>query len=87
MADKFGKQYSSYEGPVTDGFAITPGAAVFTQPTRALYVGSGGNVCVQMISPANTVLTFVGVTPGTTLPIRVVSVFANSTAGSLLGLF
>lgn len=88
MTDIWRKQFHSFEGPATDGFAIIPAnSTVFAQPTRAIYVGSAGNLCVQMAASTNTVLTFVGIAAGTTIPIRVSIVFSNTTANSLVGLF
>lgn len=88
MADIFRKNFHSLEGPMTDGFTITPAnGTVFSQPTRSIYVGVTGNVCVQMAASTNTVLTFVAVAAGTTLPIRATIVFSNTTANSLVGLF
>jgi hypothetical protein len=63
---------------------------VFPQVTRALYVGVGGNVHVQMANKAQTNinLVFAGVTSGSLLPIRIQKVHsANTTAGGLIGLF
>lgn len=88
MADKFGRNYSDYQGPGTDGFDITPSdVTVFSQPTRAIYVGGSGNITVQMSATTNTVLSFNNLNAGTMLPIRVSKVFANSTATGLVGVF
>jgi len=88
MSDKFVKWFSSYEGPATDAFAITPSdSTVFTQPSRSLYIGGAGNITVQMAAASNTIVTFAALNAGTMIPIRVTKVFANSTATLVVGLF
>jgi hypothetical protein len=57
----------------------------FAEPTRALYVGSGGNVTVVMLSGA--VLTLANVMSGALLPVRVTRVNAtDTTAAQIVGL-
>jgi hypothetical protein len=48
--------------------------------TQAIYVGGAGNVCVLMESGEQA--TFANVAAGTLLPIRVVSIIANSTTAT-----
>lgn len=88
MADKFSHFYSSFEGPAVDGFTITPSdSTVFSQPSRAIYVGTAGNISAQL-NGANTILLFTNVPAGTILPIRVNMVLAtNTTANGMIGLF
>jgi hypothetical protein len=85
MVDKFRKAFSTIDGPSSDGFAITPGANLFAQSTRAIYVGGGGNI--TLLTVGNTVLTFTSVGTGTIIPIRATAVYANSTATSMVGMF
>lgn len=90
MSDKFYKQFTNIDSIAYDAFSITPSdSTVFTQPTRAIYIGSSGNLHVEMLSydGSNTEITFVSAVAGSILPIRVQKVFADSTAGSLVGLF
>jgi hypothetical protein len=64
MADAFYTSVKTLDSPVDDGFAVTASdSTVFSQPTRALYVGTTGNVAVQMHNKllTNTNLTFVAV--------------------------
>lgn len=52
---------------------------------RALYVGTTGDVVVQLVSDAGTV-TFKAVPAGAVLPIRPQRVLAATTAADILGL-
>lgn len=90
MSDRFNKSYTNIDSIAYDAFTITANDSVtFSQPTRAVYVGSSGNVHVEMVSydGSNTELTFVGAVAGSVLPIRIQKVFANTTANNLIGLF
>jgi len=66
-----------------DGFAITPGTTVFTNPIQAIYTGTGGNI--TLTTPRGTSLTFTGTLAGTILPVRATQVTA-ATATNLVGL-
>lgn len=68
--------------PGYDFAAVTPNDAANlpTVPTRALYVGTGGNIVVDSVS--STSITFRNVPPGTMLPIAVYRVRATSTTAS-----
>lgn len=73
--------------PAVEFQAVTPSDATdLTRFTRALYIGVGGNVvCVDFL---NNVVTFVGVTAGSVLPIRVARVNATgTTATSIVALY
>ena len=89
MADRFSKNTVMLESPITDGFNITPSnVTVFSQPTRAIYVGVGGNLeIVTQGKVNNTTLLFVGVPSGALIPIRAQQVTANTTCGYILGLY
>ena len=77
-ADSFSRFQSSVISPITNAAAVTPhDTNELSYVTRALYVGTGGNVKVQM-QDSGTV-TFVSVPTGTTLPIRCKKVFATNT--------
>lgn len=86
MLDKFEGRASSTSGPAMSGFAITPhDTNELEEMTRAVYVGAGGSIALQMHSGAN--VTLVGVASGTFLPVRVRKVLATgTTAGSIVGL-
>lgn len=86
MPDKFVTQDMGPAGPITNAFAITPGAALFDQPTRALWVGGAGNVALETVGGDS--VTFSGVAAGTLLPVRARKVVVSgTTATSILGLY
>jgi hypothetical protein len=90
MTDRYRKEYAVLDSVCFDGFAITPNNSnTYSQPTRGIYVGTSGNLTVQMIGydSSNTILSFNNVVAGTILPIRVQIVYANTTANNLVGLF
>lgn len=90
MPDRYGKEYGVLDSVCFDGFAITPNdSTVFSQPTRAIYVGSGGNLTVQMVGydNSNTILTFTNLFSGTILPIRAQRVYTTTTATNLVGMY
>lgn len=71
--------------PATHVTAITPNDSTTFSATRALYIGSGGNLRVLTVD--NDTITFTAVPIGI-LPIRVTKVFSTSTtASSILGLY
>ncbi len=95
MADRFSKDFTQLDSPAQDGFVMGVGntANVFSQPTRAVYVGVAGNLEVVMIgsSPggnnSNTVLLIQGVPAGTMLPLRISAIGANTAANGIIGFF
>lgn len=55
-------------------------------PTRAIYIGSGGSLRVEMVSGG--VVTFTNVPAGTLLPIQVTRVYTTgTTATGLINLY
>ncbi len=81
--------------PGLNAIAVTPSdtVGIFDTigggPTRALYVGSGGDVSVEMVGPlAEKTVVFVTVLTGTILPIGITRVnSALTTASSLVALW
>jgi hypothetical protein len=73
--------------PATDCFAITPDdAAELTRATKALYVGTGGDVVVRPLA-GTTDIRFRNVPSGGLLDIRVAAVRSTgTTAGDIVGL-
>lgn len=63
-----------------DAATVTPSDSTVLRPTRGIYVGTGGNIAVQM-TLGNTV-TLVGVLGGSILPIQVVKVLSTGTTAS-----
>lgn len=86
MTDRFANFQPSLSGPASTGFAIVPSNDTdLPEATRALYVGSGGDLAVTMLSGAAVVLT--SVAAGSLLPLRVVRVrTTGTTAGAIVGL-
>ena len=65
--------------------AVTPSDSTLIPTTRALYVGVGGNIAVQMSDDEN-IVTFTNVPVGI-LPIQVIKVMAtNTTASGIIAL-
>lgn len=87
MADKF--QYSdSVQAPARKAVAVTPhDTNPLTDVPKALYVGAAGNIACRLVDDGADV-TFVGVTAGAILPIRVSHVRSTSTtASSIVALY
>lgn len=65
----------------------TSNSTIYQQPTRALYIGSVGDLTVDMADGGSSVL-FVGVQGGTILPIQVTRIYATgTTATSIVALY
>lgn len=77
---------SNISGPALDGFVITPSNTVnFNTMARGIYVGGAGDI--GLVTSQGTVLTFIGLTAGSILPIVCIRVnITNTTATSLIGL-
>jgi hypothetical protein len=82
----FVNNYGRSSMPASDAFAVTPHDSTnFTTAARSLYVGVTGNVAV--VTPAGTVVTFVGVPAGMILPVEAQRVNStNTTATNIVGL-
>lgn len=78
---KFGTLSSGLDAPASGGTTITPSdVTVLSQPSRAVWVGVAGNLAVRMHD--GTSLTFVGVSAGSLLPLRVDQVLSTGTTAS-----
>lgn len=88
MADAFSKTFSTLDGPASSSFSPSANSTnTFSQPTRALYVGTTGNVHVRMLKNQANAL-FVAVPAGTILPIRVDTIWdTTTTANSFVGMY
>ena len=81
--DNFSRQKSQTSDPATNAVLITPSDSTdLVTVTRAVYVGTGGNMKVTM-QDSGTVL-FTGVPSGTTLPIRVSRIWNTTTTASTI---
>lgn len=88
--------YGNFAAPANEAESVTISDGATFAACRALYVGVGGNVSVQMAGPSpggrgtgtGAYVQFVGVPTGAILPISVVEVRATSTtASSIMRLF
>ncbi|KGD86576.1 MULTISPECIES: hypothetical protein [Rhizobium/Agrobacterium group] len=86
MHDRFANMQASLSGPASSGFSITPSdGSDLPEATRALYVGTGGNLTVRMLS--GETLTLSNVSSGSLLPLRITRVLATgTTAAAIAGL-
>jgi len=85
--DDFGFHNPNPAGPASKATAIVPNnAAPLDFATRGIYVGGGGDLRVEM-QDGGPPVTFVGLSAGLVLPVRVAQVFATgTTATNLVGL-
>lgn len=77
--DTFNRFRADVFSPATNAVAVTPhNSNDLGYVTRAVYVGTGGNLTVKM-QDSGTSVTFVAVPTGTTLPIRCTRILATGT--------
>jgi len=69
------------EGPAVKAAAVTPNDSTEIAPTKALYVGTGGSMAVQLAGDSSSV-TLTNVPNGALLPIRAVIVLSTGTTAS-----
>jgi hypothetical protein len=86
MTDRFADSTSGLDAPASHGFSVTPDdAADLAETTRALYVGTTGDIAVVLASGA--MLSFGNVASGSVLPLRTKRVMATgTTAAGIVGL-
>ncbi|WP_299327625.1 hypothetical protein [Parasphingopyxis sp.] len=81
MADTFGYE-NAVADPASTAVAVTPNdSTALARTTKALYVGTVGDVAVKMRDSGNTV-TFPNVQTGSILPVRVTHVMSTNTTAS-----
>ena len=85
--DSFGSSADSLMAPASNCFAIIPDDATdLVEVTKALYVGTGGDVVLRAVDAAGDT-TFRNLQDGSTLDVRVSAVRATgTTAGDMVGL-
>ena len=87
--DPFKNMFKHLERPADRFFNITPesdGGPALGTVTRAIYVGTGGNITLQ--SKAGDKVTINNVQDGSILPIRVYKVIdSDTTATDIIGLY
>ena len=86
--DRQGSRVRETWAPAYGAYAIAPDDDTDLNPaTTGIYVGGAGNLTVTMLNGGPNV-TFVGIAPGTVLPIRVTRVLVtDTTATSIVGLW
>ena len=86
MTDRFADFQPSLSGPASTGFSVVPNdAADLPEATRALYVGTGGDIA--LVDAAGNAVIFKAVPQGSVLPVRARAVrVAGTTAADLVGL-
>lgn len=78
--------YDAGGAPARNCFAVTPANADLATYTRALYVGTAGNVAVILVDDSAAV-TFSNVPAGAILPLACKQVrLTNTTASNIVGL-
>lgn len=76
MSDKFSSFKAALESPGENATEVTAGPSALAQTTRALYVGTEGNITVTMLGGQS--VTFTAVPAGSMLPLRVTHVTAGT---------
>lgn len=83
-------RYGNFAAPANQAEAVTISDGATFAACRALYVGVGGDVSVQMAGPSpadggtGAYVQFVGVPTGAILPVSCIEVRATSTTASSL---
>ena len=81
--DNFSRQQTLTSDPATNAVLVSPNDSTdLVAVTRAVYVGTTGNMKVTM-QDSGTVL-FTGIPAGTTLPIRVSRIWSTTTTASTI---
>ena len=81
--DNFSRLPSLTSDPATNAVLVSPNDSTdLANVTRAVYVGTTGNMKVTM-QDSGTVL-FTGIAAGTTLPIRVTRIWSTTTTASTI---
>lgn len=70
---------SAATAPAGYGLAVTPSDSTVLATSRALYIGTGGNITVEDI---NAIVTYVNVPSGYILPVQVKAVRATGTTAT-----
>lgn len=102
MADRFASMRTMFDSPFREAFAITPNdsfSSAFTQPTRAIQVGSTGNIRCRFVSTyitsngqliasnTNNIVTLVNVPAGDHDYCIDMVLATGTTSNNIIGLF
>ena len=83
MADNFASRASGLGASARGGFAVAASDSVdLPHETRAIYVGSSGDLSVVLVD--GSTVTLAGVLAGSLVPVRATRVKATSTTATLL---
>lgn len=87
MADPFASHQKGLQAPADSCAAVTPANSDLANTTRALYIGTAGDVALILANDSAAV-TFKGVPAGTILPVRAKQVRSTgTTAADIVALF
>lgn len=78
---------ASYDDPADRLAPVTASDSTDLTGTRALYVGTTGNLAVRCVNDPTTTVTLNNVPAGAILPIRVTRVMAATTASGIVAMF
>jgi hypothetical protein len=74
-------------GPAVHAFAITPGTAFTTTPTRYVFVGTAQTDFTVLMTGDTDAVNFGSVAAGTVLEISITEVTASTGGGQIVGLY
>lgn len=84
MSDPWATISTGIDGPANNAASVTPNdSADLPIAARALYIGVGGNVSVDMVGGQESVV-FANVPGGTVLPVRVKRVNSTGTTATTM---
>ncbi len=86
MAETYEHHAAGLESPASHAFEVAPDDTnPLPSPTRAIYVGNGGHLCLTLLSGAT--VTFQNLPAGSILPVRAMRVMSTrTTATGIVGL-
>ncbi|QQO91885.1 tail fiber protein [Flavobacterium phage vB_FspM_immuto_3-5A] len=85
--DDFKLHIERLDSPGVSAIEITPSNSTpLVKVSRAIYIGGSGDLVVEMLG-GQTPITFVGVSAGCVLPIRVTKVLESTSATNLVALY
>jgi hypothetical protein len=85
--DNFKLHTERLDSPGMSAIEVTPSnSAPLAKVSRAIYIGGSGDLVVEMLG-GQTPITFVGVSAGCVLPIRVTKVLTATSATNLVALY
>lgn len=86
MAETYEHHAAGLESPAFHAFEVAPDDTnPLPSPTRAIYVGNGGHLCLTLLSGAT--VTFQNLPAGSILPVRAMRVMSTrTTATGIVGL-